>query len=502
MLLFSTILDIDDSLTKEDFIKLVLEWNQGSPHENNIIKGIEWHGERNVRYGSNNLWLAIEEYSNQNIIAVRYEKQEEDGVIWDTDYVMNFNAMKMAIRLDRSYLEEALAIDPKFSTPHFITLLIDRGYLKDDGKLPVLRAPIIMNDENIELVADIIKGNVNYRLPVVFISKTFYDEDPVNVQILARRLKGVAHVIVQQSNCSNGRLRNLCDGKNEYYGAIGIYYASQAIGHKRYLYRSSIGMDNFLLEKVIRVVIQYNNSQMIEPLYTWQGVNNALLRDQLSSQKEERAQIEEERRMALYELLALKENLDKTQESMQQKAIENAKAEADRILDSFDEDLKRLQKQIEDLTRTNDALTYENQGLRAKMDNVDLIPILYLGDEDDFYQGEIKEMILDTIDEKLKNLSDKTRRFDVLSDVLKNNDYKKIYEQREKTIKNMFRDYKNMSSVMRQQLQALGLEITEEGKHYRLTYFGDERYKTTIAKTGSDWREGKNIAAAILKSMM
>ena len=37
MLLFSTILDIEKSLTKDSFIKLVLEWNQGSPHESNVI---------------------------------------------------------------------------------------------------------------------------------------------------------------------------------------------------------------------------------------------------------------------------------------------------------------------------------------------------------------------------------------------------------------------------------------------------------------------------------
>lgn len=55
---------------------------------------------------------------------------------------------------------------------------------------------------------------------------------------------------------------------------------------------------------------------------------------------------------------------------------------------------------------------------------------------------------------------------------------------------------------MRQQLLELGFEVTEEGKHYRLTYYGDGRYKTTIAKTGSDWREGKNIASVIIKNMM
>ena len=43
MLLFSTLLEINDTMTKDSFIQLVLEWNQGSPHEENIIQGIEWY---------------------------------------------------------------------------------------------------------------------------------------------------------------------------------------------------------------------------------------------------------------------------------------------------------------------------------------------------------------------------------------------------------------------------------------------------------------------------
>lgn len=313
MLLFSTILDIEKTLTKDSFIKLVLEWNQGSPHESNVIKGIDWKGERNIRYGNEKLWIDIEEYRNKNIIAVRFEKIEEDGAVWDTDYVMNFQDMKMSIRLDRSYLEEALTIDPKFSTPHFITLLIERGFVKKDGLLEVLKKPIFIDNSNIQILADIINGETIYRLPIVYISKTYYDENPVNVSLLASKLKGAAHVLVQDSNCTNNRLKTLCNENNEYYGAIGIYFPRQAMGHRRYLYRRVTGIDNRLLEKVVQVVIQYSNSQMIETLYTWQGVNNALLRDRLFCQKEERAQVEEERRTALYELLQLKGNLDKTQ---------------------------------------------------------------------------------------------------------------------------------------------------------------------------------------------
>ena len=164
MLLFSTILDINETMTKDAFIRLVIEWNQGSPHANNIIPGIQWNGERNIRYGEERLWLDIEEYRNQNIIAVRYEKKEDDGAIWDTDYVMNFNSMKMAVRLDRSYTAEALEADPKFSTPHFITLLIERGYLKDDHQLPVHRSATVINAENIDLLVGVIAG----RFVIIF----------------------------------------------------------------------------------------------------------------------------------------------------------------------------------------------------------------------------------------------------------------------------------------------------------------------------------------------
>ena len=63
----------------------------------------------------------------------------------------------------------------------------------------------------------------------------------------------------------------------------------------------------------------------------------------------------------------------------------------------------------------------------------------------------------------------------------------------------MFKDYKTLSGIMRQELKDIGFEITDDGKHYRLTYYGDDRYKTTIAKTGSDWREEKNKPVNISK---
>ena len=115
MLVYSTLLDIRPSLTKEGFIDLVLRWHKGSPHKDLIIPGIDWNGEKKARYGHEGLWIDIEEHGD--IIAVRLEQAGRDGSLWDTDFVMNSAERKLAIQLDRSYREGAQFIDTGYSAP-------------------------------------------------------------------------------------------------------------------------------------------------------------------------------------------------------------------------------------------------------------------------------------------------------------------------------------------------------------------------------------------------
>lgn len=44
MILFSTLLNINESLTKELFLNLVVEWNNTSKYEENIVKLGNWDG--------------------------------------------------------------------------------------------------------------------------------------------------------------------------------------------------------------------------------------------------------------------------------------------------------------------------------------------------------------------------------------------------------------------------------------------------------------------------
>ena len=66
----------------------------------------------------------------------------------------------------------------------------------------------------------------------------------------------------------------------------------------------------------------------------------------------------------------------------------------------------------------------------------------------------------------------------------------------------MFKGYKNVSSAMKQELMDLGMTISDDGKHYKLTYRDDPRYMVTIGKTPSDNRAGNNNAALINKIML
>lgn len=492
MLLFSTILDINDNLTKDDFIQLVIDWNQNSPYEINIIPGIEWHGEHNIRYGDERMWLDIQEYRNGNIIAVRFEKKEAGSVIWDSDYVMNFNEMRMSVRLERSFFADAPAVDPKFSTPRFISALAKGGYLKDDNDIPTTETPVIIDETNLDTLCGVINGTQRYRLPLIYVSKFFNDSNPLDVARLAKRLKGVAHVLVQKEHLLNHKIRRTCHDRNEHNGAVGVYFPNPAFQHRRYLYRTFQDHEELLLEKLVHIVVSYASSQAVDTLYTWQGVNNALLRDRWKSRGDDLVALELEKNDAKFaQELA----------EMEREAALKEKDEANKLVDSTDNEITEMRHQIEILTHENDRLAAENSGLRSKMMDPGSLPVLFFGTEDDFFPGEIKDIVLCTLEEAVKNRPG-SRRTDVLRDIIHNNNQEHLLDKKARDVKAKLRGYRTLSASLRRYLESIGFVITEDGKHYRLSYYGDSRYHTTLSKTASDHREGDNIALQIIRDML
>lgn len=476
MQLFSTILNLKPSLTKEMFMDLVKEWNDTQMFEENRIADLEYHGEKDMTWGDSRLWLCVREYTAENILAIRYEKHEEDGTVWDTDYVMNFHTSSLSIRLERSYQENALRVDARFSTPYFIALLIRKGWLVKDDVLEISDQPYELNDELIPLLSAVVKRESSFSLPVVYISRTYYDEDPVDLHKLSRQLRGIAHVLAEKSVFDNEKIRKACDDRNAYYGAADLFFPNRALDPIRFFYHAEKGEDLTLREKIIRKVNEYSGSILLKPLETWNGINHAVVLERMSEQT-----------------ILLNEA---------ERSRQAAEHEVEDVYSAFSEDLEKLKKQVEELSVQASLMEYENQKLREKLRQSEDLPVLLSGKEEEFFSGEIREMVLDILNEKLANLPAESRRAHVVKDLIEKNEYQEVHKERAQKVKTMFKDYKSMSSVMSQSLADIGFSVSEEGKHYRLCYYGDPRYKTTIAKSGSDYREGRNIAALIIRQFM
>ena len=191
------------------------------------------------------------------------------------------------------------------------------------------------------------------------------------------------------------------------------------------------------------------------------------------------------------------EDLDEEESRIRQQAIDEATAESNKLLEQFDEEQNELRKRIEALTKENETLRNENYGLRYKLTARDEIPVLFMGDESDFYPGEVKDLILEALSDALKSIPE-GRRSDVVSDIVANNDYKKLSTTKAEEIKRLLKTYDGMTSTLRQALQDYGFTITEDGKHYKLTYYGDGRYQTIFSKTPSDVRAGKNCSQVMV----
>lgn len=462
MLLFSTILDIKDSLTEDGFVNLILEWNSTASRAANIIRDIEWSNSYGTRFGSDSLWLQIEKYDEKCIVAARHEKIDENGAVWDTDYVMNFAEMRMSIRLDRSYQAESFEIGAEFSTPHFITLLINHGYLSDDAGLPILKHPVETTDESARFLKLAENGSRPCTLPIVRVSKTTEGNNPVDVGLLASRLKGIAHVFVRES--SEG---TASDGLPK-CGDVEIFFPGTPSKRLTVPFQRDDAGGAAQFASTLRPVVQYSNSKAIDPLYTWDGVHNALLLEKLDRQRSD---------------------------------FEKREKDSDAFIESFGKDYDSLEKQLRELMGRNAALEVENASLRAKAPVAAGSTLLVTGSERDFFEGEIKDLVLSTLVEALKGIPASSRRHDVVSDVVKNNGYRGECHRRAGELEKLIKGNKPTSDRLGKGLEKLGFVNTSNRKHLKARYFGDARYQITFAKTPSDIRAAANTVSDFVRKV-
>lgn len=145
-----------------------------------------------------------------------------------------------------------------------------------------------------------------------------------------------------------------------------------------------------------------------------------------------------------------------------------------------------------------DSLERENRQLKARCNQK---PLLMMGTEQELYPGEIKDLILETLSEAIKNNPSRSRRNDVIQDIIDHNDYQAIGKMKMRKLKDDLRKSWNggMDRNLKRSLKEFGFNIRINGrnKHVVGTYYDDSRYQVTFPSTPSDWRSGLNIASTV-----
>lgn len=98
------------------------------------------------------------------------------------------------------------------------------------------------------------------------------------------------------------------------------------------------------------------------------------------------------------------------------------------------------ERTIKELNNCVIALQAENQGLRAKYEQVTEIPLIYYGVEDELYKGEIKDQILEC------------------------NEITGAVDKKRKDIKRILKGYTKVGDSLKCDLKAYGFAIEKRGK--------------------------------------
>ena len=153
-----------------------------------------------------------------------------------------------------------------------------------------------------------------------------------------------------------------------------------------------------------------------------------------------------------------------------------------------------LQQTIAKLQCRIDSLERENQQLKSHTTRT---PLLVMGDEKELYPGEIKDIVLSVLSDAIN--VDRSRRNDVLNDIIAHNHYAQLGKCRFAKLKQILKKYDGMDRRMRSSLEEFGFEISNSrrNKHLVGTYYHDPRYQVVFPTTPSDHRVGLNLVTEV-----
>lgn len=298
-----------------------------------------------------------------HIVAIRHEKIDQN-VRWQTDYILNLTFRRIQIQLSRTY-QDGAQLEREFSTPWFISFLIDGGYLEPDVETPILNRATAIDAGSLARLGDLAHGRSLTSLPIVYVSRTEDDATVVDADLLASQLKGVAHVMAESSHDLDPAVAQACGGHLATGGGLTImwpdgdaykYEARPVPRHVAYDIRGE-----FLADTVRRRILGLLRQVYVPDEFTWNGVN-AMIRERDTARLER--QYDSASRQLEQTARRLQSSADRLRSQMQ---------ETDRLNDSLEHtrsELKQLNERMSEQATELDEQKRQNLAKDEKLRSI------------------------------------------------------------------------------------------------------------------------------------
>lgn len=464
MLSFAAEFPILHAVEERAFLDTALQWIADSPHsafrDHELIVPKEL-GDYQFRSGNEKIDIVNARSEHDELLGFRHVNNS-GNIAWTTTAVYSRSNLSswVGIRTYRESDHPAVRLPPA-KKPIIVKSVLSALGGGIDGIISVASVPTYLDSDQLELASQLLIGEAGCHLPVVYISCTFDGRYMIDSNALASDLAGMAHVIVEPNRDFSRRLQANVDSENVYGGVVGVYWP-QGTGRRSFFlprdFENAAAMKWAIIEEIRSALLNRR------PLHrcSWAAIREANSSGLLAKLKASGS--------------------NKVEEYVQ----------------AFDEEIEAKNLQLSDaekeIARLNAEIrSYASRGSKPAAIN------LKIADEADLYPGEINSVILDALNSAAFNVQDGSRRQHVLAGIIRVNEIPDQARESRNKLKEILRDYKSMDKFTKRGLEELGFSISEDGKHYKLVYHGDDRYTFALAKTGSDHRGGLNSASDIGK---
>lgn len=463
MLSFTTEFPVEET-SIEVFCKSVAAWLEGSPHTE-ITSDQVW----DLATSENRIWsngeqeLSCEICDEGSSSAAGFKYiASEGGIQWVTTVCFSSDAVDswVSVRTERQSTTANPRL-PDAKKPFIVRNLLQGLTGGVDGELRVFDRSHRLTDADSSMVVRLMNGDSEHHLPIVYISYPFQGEHVIDADALARHLGGVAHVLVEPSRDFSRRIQSEVFSNNPYGGYVGIFYHQ---GRSKRLAIEDFDSDFDIRRAIFHEVRQALLNRMPLSRCSWPYI-------QASAAKIAR-----------------------------QKLKQSGSESVEKYIESFDKELQAKEDQIADAQKEIFSLRSTISELEKKKSKSTGLAIS-VGSEQQLVDDEFIEIILDSINSSLANSTNFSRRQDVLQAIVDSNESSGSLKRRQEDIKAVLRGYRNLTATIRSDLLKMGFEISEDGKHHKLIYRGDQRYAYVLSKSCSDNRGGLNAATDIAKKM-